>query len=104
MADESDIWNKSYHGRVPDYFSERTEELFREAVTQGAYPTVDRPEFNTEDSYIPADFQLQFIVPEGALIRYTTDSTDPGHFSLATSSPLKSMMGRIYPCLPKAKN
>lgn len=96
VADEG-IWNISYHAGAPKYFSERTVDLFKEAVTEEAYPNIDKPEFNTQNSYIPTDFQLRFIAPEGAQIRYTTDSTDPGHFSLATSSSIKVYNGGTLP-------
>lgn len=89
VADEDDIWNETYHGRYAAYFSERTEELFRGYINGDYYPQIDVPEFNTDDRYIPEDFQLLMTAPEGGTIRYTTDGTDPGHFSLATSPSIK---------------
>lgn len=89
VADEHDIWNTSYHAGYDTYFSERTESFFKGYINGGYYPQIDGPLFNTTDLYIPADSQLYMTAPAGGTIRYTTDGTDPGHYSLETNSAIK---------------
>ena len=100
VADINDIWNTSYHAGYKSYFSERTENYFRSFVLGGYYPEIEVPVFNATALYIPEGFQLYMTAPEGGSIRYTTDGTDPGYFSLATSSSIKVYDSTAIP-LPK---
>jgi hypothetical protein len=87
-ADMGDIWNISHHAFIDDYFANRTEDVFNQFISAGIYPQIASPVFNTNDSYLPADFQLLMTGPEGGEILYTVDDTDPGHFSLAASNSI----------------
>ena len=103
VADEDDIWNTSYHAGYDKYFSERTESFFRDYVNGGYYPQIDVPLFNITDLYIPVDSQLYMTAPEGGTIRYTTDGTDPGHYSLETNSAVKVYDNTAIPLPPEGE-
>lgn len=100
VIDEDDIWNISYHAGYMKYFSKKTENLFGSFLWDG-YPLIDMPEFNTDDTYIPADFQLLMTAPEGGTIRYTLDGTDPGHFKLSTTPSIKIYNNTAIPLPPE---
>jgi hypothetical protein len=86
--DDDDIWNKRYHKFIYDYFPQRTEIVFNQFISNGLYPAIDPPQFNTEDNVIPVDFQLLMSSPQEGEIRYTTDGTDPGHFSILSDKSI----------------
>jgi hypothetical protein len=79
--DENDIWNKSYHSFIYNYFPVRTEIVFKQFITDKMYPSITPPVFNTTKKTIPEDFQLFMTSQMGGEIRYTLDGTDPGYYS-----------------------
>jgi hypothetical protein len=87
-ANENDIWRINQHAFIYDYFPGRTETVFNQFIEAGIYPSIEMPEFNSDNSYIPANFKLSMTGPEAAEILYTVDGTDPGYFSLATSNSI----------------
>ncbi len=88
-ANVSDIWNIQQHAFINNYFPSRTETVFKQFISEGIYPQIEKPEFNSSARTIPVDFDLFMTAPEGGKIRYTVDgTTDPGYYSLATSSSI----------------
>lgn len=96
-ADVHDIWNISHHTFIDAYFPGRTETVFKQFIAEGIYPNIDKPQLNTTDTYLPVDFELLMSAPEGAEIRYTIDGTDPGYYSLETSSSIMVYDGEAIP-------
>jgi hypothetical protein len=89
VMEVDDIWNKSFHAFIYDYFPPRTETVFNQFVDNGLYPSIETPEFNADNnSTIPKDFQLYMSAPSGSHIRYTTDGTDPGHFKFSEKNSI----------------
>jgi hypothetical protein len=97
VADRRDIWNKSYHEFIYDYFPGRTETVFKSMVNAGIYPNVEAPGFNEQNSTIPESFELMLTGPDPSEIRYSLDGTDPGHYSLMASSSIKVYDGSAIP-------
>jgi hypothetical protein len=88
FAMERDIWNYSQHAPFYDYFPARTEDVFKQFIDAGIYPEIGKPEFNTDNRYVPVDFMLRMTSTEGGEIRYTLDGTDPGYYSLVASGSI----------------
>jgi len=81
---KSDIWENSYHNFINSYFPVRTEIVLNQLIQKNMYPLIAPPEFNTENKYIPEDFQLFMSSPSGGDIRYTFNGTDPGFYTPGT--------------------
>ena len=99
--DASDIWNKGYHSYYRnDYFSPRTEDVFKTLIRDRLYPLVQPVLFNTSNQSIPEDYRLFMSSTPGSEIRYTTDGIDPGHFMISDNNSIKTYDYNAIPLPP----
>lgn len=102
---DNDIWNNKYHSFIYNYFPTRTETVFRQFIDAGWYPSIAPPDFNTSNnSNIPPDFQLLMTSSSGGEIIYTLDGSDPGHFSISPSNPVKVCDNKPLPLPPSGND
>jgi len=102
---DKDIWNNRFHSFIYNYFPTRTETVFRQFIDAGWYPAIAPPDFNTaNNSAIPEDFQLFMTSSSGGEIIYTLDGSDPGHFSISPSGPVKVYDNMPLPLPPSGND
>ncbi|MGE5795474.1 MAG: CotH kinase family protein, partial [Ignavibacteria bacterium] len=71
-----DGWIQAVNYIIEDFLPDRTNVVLSQLLSNGWYPQIDPPTFNSESKLIPKGFQLTMSAPRGQ-IYYTTDGSDP---------------------------
>ncbi len=86
--ERKDVWERSYHEYIDEYFPQRTEIVLKQLISAGYYPSIRRPEFNFYYGILPYDFDLKLSAPEGGEIFYTIDAGDPAYYTGLFQAPV----------------
>jgi hypothetical protein len=71
-----DGWIQAVNYIIEDFLPDRTNVVLSQLLSNGWYPQIDPPAFNSESSLVSKGFQLTMTATRGQ-IYYTTDGTDP---------------------------
>jgi hypothetical protein len=71
-----DGWIQAVNYIIEDFLPDRTNVVLSQLLSNGWYPQIDPPTFNSESKLISKGFQLTMAAPRGQ-IYYTIDGTDP---------------------------